>query len=95
MVETGTNTELAKTSGKTTTNPAVCAASAPRTASAKKAKIQLRAKPKAAQPVCRTRRDRGMAASGRPYYALLALLGGEVPALGETRWQQLKRAAGI
>src|SRR6266487_2456112 len=48
MVETGTNTELAKTSGKITTNPAVCAASAPRTVSATKAKIQLRAKPKAA-----------------------------------------------
>jgi len=29
MVETGTNTELAKTSGKITTNPAVWAASAP------------------------------------------------------------------
>src|SRR5260370_5025463 len=44
-VETGTNTELAKTSGKITTNPAVCAASAPRTVSATKAQIQLRAKP--------------------------------------------------
>jgi hypothetical protein len=48
MVETGTNTELANTRGKTTTNPADCAASAPRTVSATKAKIQLRAKPKAA-----------------------------------------------
>src|ERR671935_2041792 len=47
MVEMGTNTELAKTSGKTTTNPADCAASAPRTVSATKAKIQLSAKPKA------------------------------------------------
>ena len=47
-VETGTNTELAKTSGKITTNPAVCAVSAPRTVSATKAKIQLRAKPNAA-----------------------------------------------
>src|SRR5882724_5381157 len=47
-VETGTNTELAKTSGKITTNPAVWAASAPRTVSATKAKIQLRAKPNAA-----------------------------------------------
>src|SRR2546430_4963970 len=47
-VETGTNTELAKTSGKITTNPAVCAVSAPRTVSATKAKIQLRARPKAA-----------------------------------------------
>src|SRR6266566_9431342 len=47
-VETGTNTELAKTSGKITTNPAVCAVSAPRTVSATKAKIQERAKPKAA-----------------------------------------------
>src|SRR5438309_5762778 len=48
MVETGTNTELAKTSGKTTTNPADCAASAPRTVSATKAKIQLSANPKLA-----------------------------------------------
>src|SRR6266851_7130354 len=48
MAKMGTNTELAKTSGKTTTNPAGCAASAPRTVSATKAKIQLRAKPKAA-----------------------------------------------
>src|ERR1700749_2410318 len=47
-VATGTNTELAKTSGKITTNPADCAVSAPRTVSATKAKIQLRAKPKAA-----------------------------------------------
>src|SRR6478672_1382057 len=47
-VATGTNTELAKTSGKITTNPAVWAASAPRTVSATKAKIQLRAKPNAA-----------------------------------------------
>src|SRR5262249_60498344 len=47
-VETGTNTELAKTSGKITTNPAVCAASAPRTVSATQAKTQLGAKPKAA-----------------------------------------------
>src|SRR5260370_4300419 len=47
-VATGTNTELAKTSGKITTNPAVCAVSAPRTVSATKAKIQLRAKPNAA-----------------------------------------------
>src|ERR1700758_5762718 len=47
-VATGTNTELANTSGKITTNPAVCAVSAPRTVSATKAKIQLRAKPKAA-----------------------------------------------
>src|SRR5579859_5370283 len=47
MVETGTNTELAKTSGKITTNPAVWAASAPRTVSATRAKIQLSAKPKA------------------------------------------------
>src|SRR5436190_16935267 len=48
MVEIGTNTELANTSGKTTTNPADWAASAPRTVSATKAKIQLSAKPKAA-----------------------------------------------
>src|SRR5262250_187467 len=48
IVETGTNTELAKTSGKITTKPADCAASAPRTVSATKAKIQLSAKPKAA-----------------------------------------------
>src|ERR671934_740826 len=48
IVATGTNTELAKTSGKVTTNPADCAASAPRTVSATKAKIQLSASPKAA-----------------------------------------------
>src|SRR6266851_3915584 len=47
-VETGTNAELAKKGGKSPSNPAVCAASAPRTVSATKAKIQLRAKPKAA-----------------------------------------------
>src|SRR5689334_24134358 len=47
-VETGTNTELANTSGKITTNPAVCAVSAPRTLRATRAKIQLRARPKAA-----------------------------------------------
>src|SRR3954451_7846986 len=46
-VDTGTNTELANTSGKVTTKPADCAASAPRTVSATYAKIQLRAKPKA------------------------------------------------
>ena len=34
MLATGTNTELAKTSGKITTKPADCAASAPRTARA-------------------------------------------------------------
>src|SRR5213080_4105117 len=45
MVETGTITELAKTRGKITTNPADCAASAPRTVSATKAKIQLSASP--------------------------------------------------
>src|ERR1700746_683514 len=47
-VATGTNTELANTSGKITTNPAVWAASAPRAGGATKAKIQLRAKPNAA-----------------------------------------------
>ncbi len=45
--ETGTNTELAKTSGKITTNPAVCAASSPWTMSATKTDSHLRAKPKA------------------------------------------------
>src|SRR4029078_8160548 len=49
-VETGTNTELANTSGKITTNPAVCAVSAPRTVSATKAKLHRTAKPKAATP---------------------------------------------
>ena len=44
MLETGTNTELANTSGKITTKPAACAASAPRTVSATNAKIQLSAK---------------------------------------------------
>src|SRR6185295_10467663 len=48
MVEMGTNTELAKTSGKITTKPADCAASAPRTVRATKAKIQLSARPNAA-----------------------------------------------
>ncbi len=48
MVATGTKTELANTSGKITTKPAACAASAPRTVSATNAKIQLNAKPKAA-----------------------------------------------
>src|SRR5436190_1955280 len=47
MVETGTNTELANTSGNTTTNPADCAASAPGTVRATKAKIQLSANPNA------------------------------------------------
>src|SRR3979411_2981283 len=47
MVETGTNTELAKTSGKITTKPAVCAASAPRAVGPRKGKTQLGAKPKA------------------------------------------------
>src|SRR6266536_1042594 len=48
MLETGTNTELANTSGKTTTKPADWAASAPRTVKARKAKIQLSANPKLA-----------------------------------------------
>src|SRR3954470_3178276 len=47
-VDTGTNTELANPSGKVTTKPADCAASAPRTVSATNAKIQLSAKPKSA-----------------------------------------------
>src|ERR1700726_2541376 len=47
MLVTGTKTELANTSGKMTTKPADCAASAPRTVSATKAKIQLSANPKA------------------------------------------------
>src|SRR5213076_2972519 len=46
-VETGTNTELANTSGNRITKPADCAASALRTVSATKAKIQLSARPKA------------------------------------------------
>src|SRR5256885_11610310 len=46
-VETGTNTELANTSGNRITKPADWAASAPRTDSATKAKIQLSARPKA------------------------------------------------
>jgi hypothetical protein len=48
MLDTGTKTELAKTSGNSNTNPAVCAVSAPRTTRETKAKIQLRANPKAA-----------------------------------------------
>src|SRR3954451_2302835 len=47
-VETGTKTELAKTRGNNSTNPAVWAVSAPRTTSETNAKIQLRANPKAA-----------------------------------------------
>src|SRR6266851_7272116 len=47
MLDTGTKTELANTRGKMTTKPADCAASAPRTVSATKAKIQLSANPKA------------------------------------------------
>src|SRR2546429_9981242 len=47
-VEIGTKTELAKTSGNSSTNPAVCAVSAPRTTKETNAKIQLSANPKAA-----------------------------------------------
>src|SRR5437764_12913727 len=47
-VDTGTKTELAKTSGNSSTNPAVCADSAPRTTKETHAKIQQRANPKAA-----------------------------------------------
>src|SRR5689334_21494264 len=47
-LEIGMKTELAKTSGNNNTKPAVCAVSAPRTTKDTKAKIQLRAKPKAA-----------------------------------------------
>src|SRR6478736_1910569 len=47
MLETGTNTELANTSGNRTTKPADWAASALRTVNATKAKIQLSARPKA------------------------------------------------
>src|SRR6202035_2180126 len=46
-VDTGTNTELANTRGNRITKPADWAASALRTVSATKAKIQLRARPKA------------------------------------------------
>src|SRR6201985_2208693 len=54
-VETGTNTELANTSGNRTTKPADWAASAPRTVSATKAKIQLSARPKALTSAMHTR----------------------------------------
>src|SRR2546421_3129653 len=47
MLETGTNTELANTSGNRTTKPADWAASALRTVRATKANIQLSARPKA------------------------------------------------
>src|SRR3954463_11230603 len=47
MLDTGTNTDEANTSGKITTKPSDCAASAPRTISATKAKIQLSATPNA------------------------------------------------
>ena len=56
--------ELAKTSGKITTKPAVWAASAPRTVSATKAKIQLSASPKAA-----TRAIEGKCAAHAPVEA--------------------------
>src|SRR3984893_10389804 len=46
-LETGTNTELANTSGNRITKPADWAASALRTVNATKAKIQLRARTKA------------------------------------------------
>ena len=48
MLETGTKTELAKTSGNSSTKPAVWAVSAPRTTNDTNAKIQLRANPNAA-----------------------------------------------
>ena len=63
MLSTGTNTELAKTSGKIATKPADCAASAPRTVSATKAKIQLSAKPKA--PTTATAGERIQQAAAR------------------------------
>src|ERR1700756_3601433 len=47
MLEIGTNTELANTSGNRTTKPADWAASALRTVSPRNAKIQLSARPKA------------------------------------------------
>src|SRR3954465_9170088 len=47
MLEIGTNTELANTSGNRTTKPADWAASALRTVSATNAKIQLSARPNA------------------------------------------------
>src|SRR4029077_16802149 len=47
-VETGAKNEMAKTSGNRSTNPAVCAVSAPRTTNETKAKIQLSANPNAA-----------------------------------------------
>src|SRR6476661_7944330 len=48
MLDTGTKTELAKTRGNSSTNPAVWAVSAPRTTRETNAKIQLSANPKAA-----------------------------------------------
>src|SRR5437899_8050707 len=57
-VETGTKTELAKTSGNRSTKPAVCALSAPRTTNETKAKIQLRANPKAATRATQPTDDR-------------------------------------
>src|SRR6202011_572424 len=53
--ETGTNTELANTSGDRTTKTADWAASALRTVSATKAKIQLSARPKALTSAMHTR----------------------------------------
>src|ERR1700748_2933435 len=54
-VDTGTNTELANTSGNRTTKPADWAASALRTVSATNAKIQLSARPKALTSAMHTR----------------------------------------
>src|SRR5689334_13010003 len=48
IVATGTKTELAKTIGNTTTNPAACTASTPRTLSATKTNTQFSEKPNAA-----------------------------------------------
>src|ERR1700749_5325199 len=65
-VETGTKTELAKTSGNRITKPAVCALSAPRTTRETKAKIQLRAKPKAATRATQATAGRRPASKRKP-----------------------------
>src|SRR6185312_16913571 len=66
MLETGTNTELANTSGNRTTKPADCAASALRTVSATNAKIQLSARPKALTSAMQARAWRTPASKLKP-----------------------------
>src|SRR3989440_10587090 len=67
-LETGTNTELANTSGNRTTKPADWAASALRTVSATKAKIQLSARP---NPVTSAMQPRACKTPARDWKAMM------------------------